>query len=68
MPNSTQVVVKGGGKNLYEVSESSGWFYVYRVDVSLLLNHRRNLGKTRTFDQALSLIKSHSGKAIERIG
>lgn len=68
MSNPTQVVVKGGGKNLYEVSESSGWFYVYQVDVGLLLSNRRNLGKTRTFDQALSLIRSHSGKEIDRVG
>lgn len=67
MSNSTKVVVRGGGENLYEVSESSGWFHAYKVHVSLV-NSRDNLGKARTFDQALDIIKSHSGRGIEKIG
>lgn len=65
--STTQVVVKGGGKNLYEISESSGWFYARKVSVDIVNTHK-DLGKARTFDQALSIIKSHSGKGIERIG
>lgn len=59
--SKTKVVVKGGGNNLYYVSESSNQFYVYKGSNS-------QIGKTANFDQALALIKNHSGKDIERIG
>lgn len=67
MGNKTKVVVRGGGQNLYEVSESSGWFYAYKVNVNLI-NSKDNLGKASSFDQALDIIKSHSGRGIEKIG
>jgi hypothetical protein len=55
-----KVVVKGGGSNLYYVSESSGTIYVYKSDTQI--------GKTKTMEDALALIKNHSGKDIESIG
>ena len=66
MGDTTRVVVRGGGSNLYEVSESSGWFYVYKGS-SGLFSSRTSIGKTKTFDQALDVIKSHSGRAIEKV-
>ena len=56
------VVVKGGA--LYSVSESSGTIYVYKG----AMFGDTQIGKMRSMDDALSLIKSHSGKEIERIG
>lgn len=56
----TRVVVKGGGKNLFYISETYGDYYVST-------GSNNSVGKTKTFDQALSLIKNHSGKDIERI-
>lgn len=67
MAKRTTVVVRGGGKNLYEVSESGGWFHAYKVNV-WVVNTRVDIGRARTFNQALDLIKSHSGKAIEAVG
>ena len=66
MSKKTRVVVGGGGENLYEVSESSGWFYVYKVS-GLLFSSRTKIGQTKTFDQALDVIKSHSGRGIEKV-
>lgn len=55
-----RVVVKGGGSNLYYISESSGTYYVYKGSSS-------QIGKTRSMDDAISIIRSHSGKEIESI-
>jgi hypothetical protein len=67
MGNVKKVVVQGGGKNLYEVSESGGWFYAYQITVGLF-NKKTSVGKGRTMEDALSLIKAHSGRGIEKIG
>ncbi len=63
-----RVTVKGGGENLYYISESSGTFYVYKCKVGMLMNDETQIGKTRNMDDALSLIKSQSGRAIDSIG
>ncbi len=62
-----KVVVSGGGKNLYEISESNGTFWVYKVNVGLILNDRKQIGKTTRMDDALSIIRSHSGREIDTI-
>lgn len=67
MSKDKEVVVQGGGANLYKVSESGGWFYAYKVDVGFLSNSNRSIGKARSLADALDLIKSHSGKEIEKI-
>lgn len=59
-----RVVVKGGGANLYYVSESSGTVYVYKGGVW----SDSQIGKTKSMSDALSLIRSHSGREIESIG
>ena len=64
MSNDKRIVVKGGGKNLYKVSEYDGWFYAYKVRE---FSSDDSLGKTRNLKDALDLIKSHSGKEIEKI-
>lgn len=62
--SKTKVIVKGGGKNLYYVSESSGTFYVYKG--GFLGNSQ--IGKANSMNNALAIIQNHSGKAIERVG
>jgi hypothetical protein len=67
MSNDRKVVVKGGGKNLYKVSEYNGWFHAYKVDVGFLSNDNRSIGKTRSLADALDLIRSHSGREIQEV-
>lgn len=62
-----KVVVKGGGENLYYVSESSNTIYVYKNKGSFLTSLTQ-IGEVRTMEDALALIKSHSGRDIEKIG
>ena len=59
-----KVVVRGGGKNLYYVSDSSGTFYVKQAGG---WSGGTSIGQTRSLEDALALIKSHSGKDIEKI-
>lgn len=61
------VVVEGGGANLYEVSETDGTYYVYKVSVGLLLDSRSSIGKARKLEDALAIIKSHSGRQIKEM-
>jgi len=67
MSKDRRVVVEGGGANLYKISEYSGWFYVYKVDVGLLSSSDRSIGKASSLTDALAIIKSHSGKEIKEI-
>lgn len=62
-----KVVVKGGGANLYKVSESGGTFYVYHVRVGIFTDSTNDIGKTRSLEDALTLIKVHSGQEIAEI-
>lgn len=59
-----KVIVKGGGQNLYYVSESNDWIYVYKGGGW----GDKQIGKTKNLEDALALIKNHSGKDIESIG
>jgi hypothetical protein len=61
------VVVEGGGANLYEISDSGGRYYSYHVRVHLLSNDRNSIGSATSLDDALALIKSHSGRRIKSI-
>ena len=61
--NTTKVTVKGGGSNLYSVSETSGKYYAYKGSGY----GRSQIGTASSFDNALALIKNHSGKEIESI-
>ncbi len=67
MSNDKKVVVKGGGKNLYKISESGGWHYVYKVDVGFISSSNTSIGKTKSLSDALEIIKSHSGRDIQEI-
>lgn len=61
--SSKTIVVKGGGQNLYSTSESGGTIYVYKGSGG----GKTQIGKVKQFEDALAVIKSHSGKDIERI-
>ncbi len=54
------VVVEGG--NVYTVGDSSGTFYVRRGGF-----YGTDIGKTKSLNDALALIKSHSGRQIRSI-
>lgn len=62
-----KVVVKGGGKNLFKVSSYDGTYYVYQVNAGFISNENNLIGKTRSLEDALTLIRSYSGKDIEKI-
>jgi len=62
-----KVVVKGGGRNLFKVSYYDGTFYVYKVETKPLSNTKQEIGSTRSFEDALSIIRSYSGKEIDHI-
>ena len=59
-----KVVVKGGGNNLYYISESSGTIYVYQSGGW----NDTSIGTVKSMEDALALIRSHSGRDIESIG
>lgn len=67
MTKERTVVVKGGGKNLYKISEFDGWFHAYKVDVRMLASDKHSIGKARSLSDALELIRSHSGQDISQI-
>ena len=62
-----KVVIQGGGKNLFKVTEYSGKFTIYQVDVGLLMNSHNKIGKTSSLEDALSIIRSFSGKEIKEV-
>mgnify|MGYP001172525968 FL=1 len=62
-----KVVVQGGGSNLFQVTHYNGIFSVYKVSVGIIFNNYQSIGKTRRFEEALSIIRSYSGHEIESI-
>lgn len=63
-----EVVVHGGGGDLYEIDEHGGLFTAYAITVNLLLaNFRKTIGTARSLEGALLLIRSHSGRDIKSI-
>ena len=60
-----KIVVQGGGKNLFRISESSGWFHASECDPGFLSNSFTSIGKARTLAEALTLIKSYTGKNVQ---
>lgn len=67
MSNDRRIVVKGGGKDLYKVSEYGGWFHAFHVDVGFFSDTNLSIGKAKSLLDAISLIKSHSGREIASI-
>ena len=67
MSQSKKVVVNGGGDNLYRVSISGRTHSIDKVSVGLISNSYVNIGKTESLEDALSIIRSHSGCEIDTI-
>ena len=67
MGKKRRVVVEGGGADLYEIEESSGRYLATHVRVGILANRRESVGSASSLEDALSLIRSFSGRAIKRI-
>jgi hypothetical protein len=62
-----KVVVRGGGDNLFKVSEYKSWFYVSQVDPGVFSDSHNNIGKTNSLKDAIELIRAYSGKDIDKI-
>lgn len=61
-----KVVTKGGRHTVYKVSSHSGTYYIYILEG--VFGRETKIGETRSFDDALSLIRSYSGSDIDKIG
>ena len=62
-----RIVVSGGGQNLYKVSGSGSSYTVSQIIINPIFDDRKRVGTAGSLDDALILIKSHSGKRIEKI-
>jgi hypothetical protein len=62
-----KVVVQGGGRNLYKISEYNGKYTAYKVDGGFFGNSTNKIGTASSLEDALSLIRAHSGKEIDEI-
>lgn len=60
------VVVKGGGSNLYYISDYKNEFFAYKGSASIF-GGKTHIGTARSLEDALAIIKSHSGRQIEKI-
>lgn len=65
MSKIRNVVVEGGGANLYQIREYSGEFTAYKEDVKFLGSDYTRIGTTRSLEDAIALIRSHSGREIK---
>lgn len=63
---SKKVVVSGGGSNtVFKVSSYGDTFYIYKLEG--IFGTERKIGETRSFEDALTLIRSFTGKDVESI-
>jgi len=68
MSTTREVVVKGGGANLYQIDEYGGKYTAYKVSVGFLGNSKSSIGAANSLEDAISLIRAHSGREIKSIG
>jgi hypothetical protein len=61
-----RVVTIGGGQNLYKIVGTSR-LEVFHIKVGFLLDNKTKIGSSRSIEDALSVIKSHSGNQIKEI-
>jgi hypothetical protein len=62
--STKKIVVEGKGMNLFKVVESYDWFYAYEVDPGFFSDTNKSIGKSRSLADALTLIRSYTGKNI----
>ena len=66
MSDKKDVSVKGGGS--YHIKEWNGTHYVTKDDPSsLIFTNTTNVGQAKSFDDALAMVRSDSGKPIKEI-
>lgn len=68
MARTRRVVVQGGGDNLYSIGEYDGRFTAYKVRVQPLGDSKTSIGTARSLEDAVTLIRAHSGREIKTIG
>jgi hypothetical protein len=61
-----RVVTQGGGQNLYKVVGSSK-LEIFHVKVGTFSDSKTKIGSSRNLEDALSIIKSHSGNQIKEV-
>lgn len=52
---------------LFKVSEASGKFYVYDVDVGFFGNNQKKIGETRSLQDAIEVIKASVDGTVRNI-
>lgn len=63
-----KVVVNGGGQNLYRINSINGKYTASHVISDFPFGNTISvIGEARSMEDALSLIKSHSGQSIKKI-
>lgn len=67
MSSRYRIVVEGGGHNLYYVREYEGTYRVYCREVNLLTNDDDLIGEADSLEDALDMVKEHSGEDIEDV-
>ena len=63
---SKRIVTQGGGQNLYKITGSSS-LDIYQVKVGIISDSKIKIGSSRNLEDALTIIKSHSGNQIKSI-
>ncbi len=57
---SKEVTIKtASGKKLYKISQSGSYYYCYRYNGSIFSSWNE-IGKARSFEDALSLVRAHA--------
>jgi len=61
-----RVSTKNSGQNLYKIVGSSK-LEIYQVKVGTFSDSKSKIGSARNLEDALSIIKSHSGSQIKEV-
>jgi hypothetical protein len=59
-------IVTSDGSYLYEIRDTSGKYYVYKVSGGFFSNDYQNVGEARNFDDALSIAKNHAPGSFKK--
>lgn len=62
-----QVIVRGGGEDLYRVRKIGNAYIVEKVKSGELRNTYVRIGEAKSFDEALKLIEKYAGRKVDRV-
>ena len=65
MASVIRVVVEGGGHNLYYIRRRHDEYQIYHHRVGLIWDDENLVGTADDSDEAIEMIKSHSGEDID---